>query len=158
MFSRWLPRPNTRDEAAILTQVLTDTPRIERNLSIEVGERHDEKRTGNETLPLPWIEPSPYQLKPPYVRERPDNRLGQDDNGNCKDDGNHTRSIDTQGDIGALATHHLAPHDLPCILHRDAPFRLLDHYHAADCDDQQCHIDDQPKDVGFPPGDEGKLL
>src|SRR5690606_21710799 len=44
-------------EAAVLAEVLTDATRVERDLGVEVRERHDQEGTDQQTLPLGRVEP-----------------------------------------------------------------------------------------------------
>lgn len=117
-------RTDTRDEAALLAQIVRRLLRIEHHGGVEVREEHDEQQRENPVEP-PRGQRIGGRRKPTDVEQR--RQLSREvDQATGEDDGDDAGRIDLERDIRRLPAEHLAPLNALGIVHRDATLCALD--------------------------------
>ena len=135
IFGRALARPDARNEATLLLQILGDLIRMENHGRVKIGERHDQHEIHDAVKNL-IIEKQDHLLGESRQPGRLDAQkelgdgLRKNNNGNGEDDGNDARLIDPDGQVGAGAAKHAVAAHLPGVGNGNIALAFGDDDHA----------------------------
>src|SRR5512144_873008 len=142
-----LSRPDSRNKAAVLLQIVRNVHWIEHNRRIEIGESdyHDhidqriERLSGTELLGKP-LQPSDLD-KTRY-------RCGKQQDGGRENRGNHARGIDLERQVRALPLINLSPYHPLSVLDRNFSLPSLHDDDGGNDGDNQCD-NDEDHEIGY---------
>src|SRR5579862_4141790 len=136
---RTFPRSNSRDESSVLPHVVGNLAWVEDNRDVKVCEENDANRVeeGIERLAPPQILDQRRKVAVIFQSITDGLRKSKDRRG--EDDRHHATRVDTQWQVGGLASHDLAADNPLGVLHRDASLAALDVH------DERHHDDHHPQ-------------
>ena len=127
VLSRGATRTVTGDEASVLLHVVGNLVRVERNGRVEEGEEQGHQGVDRQVERAALREVRRDPLNPRVVglaELRRHRRQGK--NRRCEDDGDNTRHVDLQRDVGGRTAILAAPNHALGVLHGDSALSLLD--------------------------------
>ena len=127
-----LTRTDSRDEAALLLQILSSLARIEHHRGVEVGEKDDETCGKDPVHPTSGNSVS-HNSEPADVEQR--RKLSREVNQTAsEDDRNNASSVHLERDVRGLTTHHPTALNTLGIVHGDTTLSTLNEDDQRDAD------------------------